>query len=158
MIQAPSAEWSCWCARCQSRGVFAKVKNAVFTTPCFAAMKCADPVRQRSPIEGAEPASTVSRDPLMADDDKFAAEDYRRQKQAVLAEKIGIGPKTRDEQLQWMEDNKEQVVAIVRAMAGPIGDEAAILEEYKRALITTSRGSAFDDINARQILSELSAK
>ena len=91
----------------------------------------------------------------MADDDKFAAEDYRRQKQAVLAEKIGIGPKTRDEQLQWMEDNKEQVVAIVRAMAGPIGDEAAILEEYKRALITTSRGSAFDDINARQILERI---
>jgi hypothetical protein len=90
----------------------------------------------------------------MAQDDKELAEDYRHQKQAALAEKIGISPKTRDEQLQWIEDNKDQVPAIVRATAGPIRDEAAILEEYKQALIITSRGSAYDDINARQILEE----
>jgi hypothetical protein len=89
---------------------------------------------------------------MAQDDDKEIAEDYRRQRQAALAEKIGIGAKTRNEQLQWIEDNKEQVLTIVRATAGPIRDEAAILEEYKQALITTSRGSAFDDINARQIL------
>jgi hypothetical protein len=45
----------------------------------------------------------------MTDDDKAAAEDYRQQRQATIARKFGVAPKTLDEQLQWMEDNKDLV-------------------------------------------------
>jgi hypothetical protein len=84
----------------------------------------------------------------MVDDDKTAAEDYRHQRQSAIARKTGLTPKTAEEQFQWMEENKELVLSIARG----VGDEAAIIEEYKRALLNTSPGSKHDDINARQIL------
>lgn len=85
----------------------------------------------------------------MADDDKDAAEDYRHQRQAAVARKIGLAPKTLQEQLQWMEDNKDLVLSVAR---GGFGDAEAIVEEYKQALLNTSPGSALDDTSARQIL------
>lgn len=85
----------------------------------------------------------------MADDDKSAAEDYRHQRQAAIARKTGLIPKTLQEQLQWMEDNEDLVRSIAR---GGVGDETSIIEEYKQALLNTSPGSSYDDINARQIL------
>jgi hypothetical protein len=85
-------------------------------------------------------------------DDKDAAEDYRRQRQAAVARKSGFIPKTLDEQLKWMEENVALVSAIARGSAGAEGDAQAILEEYKKALLNTSEGSSYDDVNGRQII------
>jgi hypothetical protein len=88
----------------------------------------------------------------VADDDKDAAEDYRHQRQSAIARKTGYTPKTLREQFQWMEDNKDLVLSIARGSGEVQGDETAVLEEYKQALLNTPPGSALDDINARQIL------
>jgi hypothetical protein len=85
-------------------------------------------------------------------DDKDAAEDYRRQRQAAAARKSGFAPKILDEQLKWMEENAELVLAIARGSAGAQDDAQAVLEEYKKALLSTSPGSSYDDVNGRQII------
>jgi hypothetical protein len=88
----------------------------------------------------------------MADDDKDAAEGCRHQRQSAMARKTGLTPKTVYEQFQWMEDNKDLVLSVARGSGGVRGDEAAVIEEYKQALLNASPGSALDDLNARQIL------
>jgi hypothetical protein len=86
------------------------------------------------------------------DDEKEVAEDYRHQRQSAIARRTGFTTKTRREQFQWMEDNKDLVLSIARGTGVAQGDEATALEEYKQALLNTSPGSTFDDINARHIL------
>src|SRR5580704_13212377 len=91
----------------------------------------------------------------MANNDKDAAEDYRHQRQSAVARKTGFTPRTLREQLQWMEDNQDLVLSIVRGSGAAEGNEASVLEQYKQALLNTSQGSDLDDINARQILERI---
>lgn len=91
----------------------------------------------------------------MADDDRDAAENYRQQRQSAIAMKIGFTPKTIQEQLQWVEDNRDLVFAIARGSGALEGGEAAVIDEYKRALLNTSQGSPLDDIHVRQILERI---
>jgi hypothetical protein len=56
----------------------------------------------------------------MVDDDREAAEGYRQQRQSAIAIRTGVAPKTIQEQLQWVDDNKELVFAITRAAALPM--------------------------------------
>jgi hypothetical protein len=85
-------------------------------------------------------------------DDKDTAEKYRHQLQAALAAKTGFLPKTLREQLQWIDDNATLMHAAAKASGASLGQEADTIEEYKKALLNTSPGSAFDDVNARQII------
>ena len=88
----------------------------------------------------------------MADDDKEAAENYRQQRQSAIARKTGFSPKTIQEQLQWVEDNRDLVFAVARGSGAAEGGEEALIDEYKQALLNTSEGSLLDDIHGRQIL------
>jgi hypothetical protein len=88
-------------------------------------------------------------------DDKDAAEGYRQRRQAAAARKSGFIPKSVAEQLKWMDENAELMLTIARGSAGAQGDAQAILEEYKKALLDTSPGSSFDDINGRQIIERI---
>ncbi|HEX4410569.1 MAG TPA: hypothetical protein VH206_17495 [Xanthobacteraceae bacterium] len=85
-------------------------------------------------------------------DDKEVAEDYRQQRQESQAKKLGQEPRTREQQLQWMDDNRKLILEFIRRVAGTLGDEDKILAEYNHAVKMTSEGSQFDDVNARQIL------
>lgn len=91
----------------------------------------------------------------MANDDKDAAENYRQQRQYAIATRTGFTPKTIEEQLQWIEDNSDLIFAVARGSGATKGDEAAVIEEYKQALLNTSKGSPLDDIHARQILERI---
>jgi hypothetical protein len=61
-------------------------------------------------------------------------------------------PKSVDEQLKWMDENAELVLSIIRGSGVAQDDEQGMLEKYKQALLNTSPGSPFDEINGRQIV------
>jgi hypothetical protein len=88
----------------------------------------------------------------VADDDLEAAEDYRRQRQQATAKIVGFKPKDLAAQLQWVEENRQALIRIIRGKGPARPDEQGIIETYKQALIGTSEGSSFDDVNARQIV------
>lgn len=85
-------------------------------------------------------------------DDKHAAEDYRRQRQAASAKITGFKPMSVAEQLKWTQENREVLLKLIRGAGPPRSDEAGILEAYTQAIRRTSEGSQFDDVNARQII------
>jgi hypothetical protein len=91
----------------------------------------------------------------MTGDDRDAAEDYRRQRQAALGGKSGFTPMTLEEYFQWMDENADLMLAIARGSGAVEGNETALLEKYKKALSETTPGSAWDDINGRQILERI---
>jgi hypothetical protein len=85
-------------------------------------------------------------------DDKQAAEDYRRQRQAASAKITGYKPISLAEQMKWTEENREVLLKLIRGAGPPRQDEEDILETYKQSLLGTSHGSQFDDVSARRII------
>jgi hypothetical protein len=88
----------------------------------------------------------------LSTDDKQAAEDYRRQRQAASAKITGYKPMTLDEQVKWTEENQETLLKLIRGAGPPRQDEQHILENYKQTILGTSAGSRFDDVNGRGIV------
>jgi hypothetical protein len=88
----------------------------------------------------------------MTNDDRDAAEDYRRQRQEARSAKTGVKPRTAKEQTAWLDENQALLIAIAKSSVPSDGDAVAVIEEYREALSRTSGGSDFDDIQARQIL------
>jgi hypothetical protein len=85
-------------------------------------------------------------------DEREVAEDYRRQRQAADAGRLKVQPRPVVEQLKWMDENPALLFAVARSVGAGLGNETETVEAYKRALASTSEGSAYDDIIARQIL------
>jgi hypothetical protein len=87
--------------------------------------------------------------------DKDVAEDYRRQRQAADARRLKVAPRAPSEQLKWIDENPDLLLAIARSVSAGLGNEVETIEEYKQALKNTSEGSMFDDLHARQVLERL---
>lgn len=54
-----------------------------------------------------------------------------------------------------MDENPDLLLAIARSVSAGLGNEVEIIEVYKQALKSTSEGSTFDDLHARQVLERL---
>lgn len=91
----------------------------------------------------------------MSMNDKEAAEDYRRQRQAASARIIGYKARTPAEQLEWIDENKETLLKFIRGTEPPRPDDEDHLEAYKQAIKDASAGTEFDDVNLRATLDRL---
>jgi hypothetical protein len=88
-------------------------------------------------------------------DDKEVAEDYRRQRQAASSRITGYKARTPAEQLEWIDENKETLLKLIRGTEPPRPDDEDHLEAYKEAIEGASAGSEFDDVNLRATLDRL---
>lgn len=88
-------------------------------------------------------------------DDKDVAEDYRRQRQAASARITGYKPRTLEEQLKWIDENKETLLELIRGAEPARPDDEDHLEAYRQAVKGASAGSEFDDVNLRATLDRL---
>lgn len=91
----------------------------------------------------------------MSMDDKEVAEDYRRQRQAASARITGYKARTPAEQLEWIDENKETLLKLMRGAEPPKPDDEDHLEAYRQAIKSASAGSEFDDVNLRATLDRL---
>ncbi|EHR03025.1 hypothetical protein Bra471DRAFT_03791 [Bradyrhizobium sp. WSM471] len=59
---------------------------------------------------------------------------------------------TTDEQIKWMDENKDTLLRLIRGAGPHREDEEHILETYRQTLMATSAGSEFDDVNVRMTI------
>jgi F0F1-type ATP synthase membrane subunit b/b' len=78
------------------------------------------------------------------DEERRAAEDYRRQRQRADARRHGYKPHAAEEFARWMDEHADFLAELVKANGASEHDAAALLDEYKKSLGEAPVGSEFD--------------
>src|SRR5262245_55028769 len=91
----------------------------------------------------------------MQDEERQAAEQYRKDRQAADAKRNGFSYPDPEAVYEWTEANRERILRI--AIANGVSDEnaPAFIELYKETVRGTPSGSPLDDVHARTILKRI---